>query len=106
MNIKEAQELIANQETFNSPAALTVSTKGMYATHRYIPIAVINTEIAVYNQRTYKMSFKNLNRFVAHELFIMVDGTTTISREPIEIAISKVYRSGTIAVQLSSKVGA
>jgi len=99
MNIKEAKQLITDQETLTISTSLTVSTKGMYATHRYIPVALINTEIAVCNQRTYKMSFKNVNRFVAHELFIRVDGTTSISDEPIEIAISKVYRSGTIALK-------
>lgn len=106
MNIKEAQALIANQESFNSPTALTVTTKGIYEQKHFIPVALINSEIGVYNQRTYKMTFKNQNRFVARRLFIKFDGTTTISSETIEIAIANVNASGTIAARLARKAGA
>jgi len=106
MNIKEAQELIKNQEQFNSPAALIVTTKGMYAQKHFIPVALINSEVGVYNQRTYKMTFKNQNRFVAHQLFIKFDGTTTISSETTVVAIANVNASGTISSRLARKVGA
>ena len=96
MNLKEAQALIANQEPLNSPAACKVVTKGMYAQKFFIPVALINSEIGVYNQRTYKMSFKNLNRSVAHRVSITVDGVKTISNETIEIAIANVHSSGKV----------
>ena len=96
MNIKEAQALIESQEALNSSEARKVVTKGMYAPTYFIPVALINTEIAVYNQRTYKMSFKNLNRFVAHSVSITVDGVKTISNETVEIAIANVQSSGKV----------
>jgi hypothetical protein len=98
MNIKEAQALIENQEAFNSPEARKVVTKGMYAPSYFIPVALINSEIAVVNKRTHKMTFKNLNRFVAYRVSMTSDGVKTISTQTVEIAIAN--------VQLSGKAGA
>ena len=96
MNLKEAQALIANQETFNSPEARKVVTKGMYAPQYFIPVALINSEIAVTNKRTYKTTFKNVNRFIAYRVSITFDGVKTISSQNFEIAIANVHASGKV----------
>lgn len=96
MNLKEAQALIANQEPLNSPAACKVVTKGMYAQKFFIPVALINSEIGFTNKRTYKTTFKNVNRFIAYSVSITVDGVKTISSEPVVVAIANVHSSGKV----------
>jgi len=95
MNIKEAQALIANQEPLNSPEARKIVTKGRYNWNYFIPVALINSEISTYNERTRKTTFKNVNRFIAYRVYITFDGVKTISNQVV-IPIANVETCGKV----------